>query len=113
MEADADTGAYDALSKHPRAAELAAIARSLMTAATQVKRVEHRPDHVAKLAAEMRLSREDAATPFGNALDVLQRAPEDDAERALACALAAHVVALHAPKDEEEEARLPNDLLWL
>jgi hypothetical protein len=113
MADDTEASAYDALSQHPRAAELAAIARSLMTAATQVKRVEHRPEHVAKLAAEMRLSREEAATPFGNALDVLKRGPEDDAERALACALAAHVVALHAPKDEEEATRLAGDLLWL
>jgi hypothetical protein len=113
MEDSADARAYDALSQHPRAAELAAIARSLMTAAAQVRRVDHRPEHVAKLAAEMRLSREEAATPFGNALDVLQRGPEDDAERALACALAAHVLALNAPKDDEEEGRLANDLLWL
>lgn len=113
MHVDVDERAYDALLQHPRAADLAAIARSLMTAAVQVKRAERRPDHVAKLAAEMRLGREQAATPFGNALDVLQRGPEDDAERALVCALAAHVVALHPPKDREEENRLASDLLWL
>jgi hypothetical protein len=113
MEADADARAYDALSEHPRAADLGAITRSLMTTAAQVRRVESRPQHVAKLAEEMRLPHEEAATPFGNALDVLQRGPEDDAERALACALAAHVVALYPPKDGDEERRLANDLLWL
>jgi hypothetical protein len=113
MQVDAEASAYDALSQHPRAAELAAITRSLMTAATQVKRVEQRPEHVTKLAAEMRVSREEAVTQFGNALDILQRGPEGHAERALACALAAHVVALNAPKDEEESARLAKDLLWL
>jgi hypothetical protein len=113
MEVDADARAYDALSQHPRAADLGAIARSLMTSAAQVKRVESRPEHVAKLAEEMRLAREEAATPFGNALDVLQRGPEDDAERALACALAAHVVAMYPPKDGDEERRLASDLLWL
>jgi hypothetical protein len=113
MEVPADVRAYDALSQHPRVADLAAITRSLMTAAAQVKRAELRPEHVAKLAAEMRLSRADAVTPFGNALDVLQRGPEDDAERALACGLAAHVVAMYPPKDGDEEGRLANDLLWL
>jgi hypothetical protein len=113
MEVDADARAYDALSQHPRAADLGAIARSLMTAAAQVRRVESRPEHVAKLAEEMRLTREEAGTPFGNALDVLQRGPEDDAERALACALAAHVIAIYPPKDSDEERRLAGDLLWL
>jgi hypothetical protein len=113
MQVDADARAYDALSEHPRAADLAAIARSLMTAAVQVKRVELRPEHVAKLAAEMQLTRDQAATPFGNGLDVLQRGPEDDAERALACALAAYVVEMYPPKDPDEEHRLATDLLWL
>lgn len=113
MEVDSDARAYDALSQHPRAPDLTAITRSLMTAAAQVKRIEGRPEHVAKLAAEMRLSREEATTPFGNALDVLQRGPEDAAERALACALAAHVVAMYPPKDEDDEGRLASDLLWL
>jgi hypothetical protein len=113
MQVDADARAYDALSQHPRAADLAAIARSLMTTATQVRRFERRPEHVAKLAAEMRLSHEEASTPYGNALDILQRGPEDAAERALTSALAAHVVALYPPKDHDEEDRLANDLLWL
>jgi hypothetical protein len=113
MEVPADVRAYDALSQHPRAADLVAITRSLMTAAAQVKRIELRPEHVAKLASEMRLSREDAVTPFGNALDVLQRGPEDEAQRALASALAAHVVAMYPPEDGDDESRLANDLLWL
>jgi hypothetical protein len=113
MQVEVDERAYDALLQHPRAADLAAIARSLMTAAVQVKRAERRPEHVAKLAAEMRLGRDQAGTPFGNALDVLQRGPEDDAERALVCALAAHVVALHPPRNHDEETRLASDLLWL
>ena len=113
MHVDADARAYDALLEHPRAADLAAIARSLMTGAVQANRIERRPDQVAKVAADMRLSRDQAATPFGNALDVLQRGPEDDAGRALACALAAHAVATHPPKDRDEEDRLAGDLLWL
>jgi hypothetical protein len=113
MQVDADVRAYDALSQHPRVADLTAIARSVMNAAVQVKRVERRPDHVAKLADEMRLDRDQATTAFGNALDVLQRGPEDDAERALACALAGHVVAMYPAHDGDEESRLAGDLLWL
>jgi hypothetical protein len=113
MQVDADARAYDALSKHPRAADLAAVARSLMATSVQLKRVEPRPEQVAKLASELHLSRDQAITPYGNALDVLQQGPEDDAGRALACALAAHAIATFPPKDREEEDRLANDLLWL
>ncbi len=113
MQVDADARAYDALSKHPRVADLATIARSLMTAAFQLKRIEAPREQIGKLAVEMRISREDAATPYGNALDVLQRGPEDDAGRALACALAACVVARFPPVSREEEDRLANELLWL
>lgn len=113
MEADADVRAYEALSLHPRVADLAAVTRASMTAATETRRPERQPERVTQIAGELRLSREDAATPFGNALDVLERGPEDDAERALACALAAHVVTLNPPQDRDGEDRLANDLLWL
>jgi hypothetical protein len=113
MEADANLRAYEALALHPRVADLAAMAQASMAAATETRRVERQPERVAQIAAELHLAREDAATPFGNALDVLDRGPEDDAERALACALAAHAVALHPPVDRDGEDRLANDLLWL
>jgi hypothetical protein len=113
MEVDADARAYEALSQHPRLTDLAAVTRASMTAAAEMRRPERRPERVTELAAELKLSREEAATPFGNALDVLERGPEDDAERALACALAAQVVALHPPTDRDEEDRLATDLLWL
>jgi hypothetical protein len=113
MEVDADARAYEALSQHVRLADLAALTRESMTAAAAARRPERRPERVTELANELKLSREEAATPFGNALDMLERGPEDDAERLLACALAAHVVALHPPKDRDDEDRLATDLLWL
>jgi len=113
MQVDADARAFEAVAVHPRRADLATLARSVMTAAAQVKRVGSRPDHLARLAAEMRLSRDESGTAFGNALDVLERGPEDDAQRALANALAAHAVALFPPKGPDEETRLAGDLLWL
>jgi hypothetical protein len=113
MEVDADARAYEALSQHVRLIDLTAVTRASMTGAAEARRPEGRPERVAALATELKLSREEAATPFGNALDVLERGPEDDAERALACALAAHVVALRAPGDRDDEDRLATDLLWL
>jgi hypothetical protein len=113
MEAEADTRAFDALAQHPRLADLAALTRSVMTAAAETRRPEPTPERVAELAKELGVTREAATTPFGNALDVLERGPEDDAERALACALAAQVVATQPPKERDQEARLAGDLLWL
>lgn len=113
MQADADARAFDAVSEHPRAADLAAITQAVMTAAAQVKRADGRSDQVTKLARQMHLSRDETATPFGNALDVLERGPDDDAQRALACGLAAHAVALSPPQGPEDETRLAAELLWL
>jgi hypothetical protein len=113
MEVDADARAYEALSLHPRLPDLTAMARASMTGAAEARRSERQPERMAEMAKELKLPRDEAATPFGNALDVLERGPEDAAERALACALAAHVVALHPPKERDDEDRLANDLLWL
>jgi len=113
MEVDADARAYEALSQHPRLADLAALTRASMTGASETRRAERQPERVSEMAKELKLSRDEAATPFGNALDVLERGPEDDAERALACALAGHVVALNPPRERDDEDRLANDLLWL
>ncbi len=108
-----EEGAYDALSRHPRAPDLAAIARKVMSVAAESRRGERRPEEIERLAAEVELTREAAATEFGNALDVLGRGPEDDAERALACALAAHSLALSPPKDKDDRERAATELLWL
>jgi hypothetical protein len=113
MPVDADVRAFDALSQHPRVADLTAIARSQMTAAAQTRRLERHVEQVTKLAAEMGLSHDEASTPFGNALDVLARGPEGEAERALACGLAGHVLAMYPPNGPDEESRLAGDLLWL
>jgi hypothetical protein len=113
MEADAEGRAYDALSQNPRIADLAALARAVMARTLEARRAGPQPEAVARAAAEHNIARDDAATPFGNAVDVLGRAPNGDAERALLCALAAHVVAKFPPKNREDEERLSQDLLWL
>jgi hypothetical protein len=113
MEADADSRAYDALAEHPRIADLGAVARAVIMGAAEARRPERNPERVAQLAGEHNVSRDDATTPFGNALDVLGRDPEDGAERALACALAAHALLVSPPKGADEESRLAADVLWL
>jgi hypothetical protein len=113
MGADGDVRAYDALSQHPRIADLGALAHALMTSAAEARRSGRPSRRAVDLAAERTLAREAAATAFGNALDVLDRGPSNPDERALARALAAHALATHRPKDRAEEVLAANDLLWL
>src|ERR1700678_3155239 len=117
MAADREALAYDALSHHPRLLDLAGIARALMARlageASGGRSDTARGEWVAGQAAERRLARDDAATPFGNALDVLERGPEDATARALARALAAHAIAHNPPRTGPEQERAAHDLLWL
>ncbi len=112
MGADGDVRAYDALSQHPRIADLEALAHALMTSAAEARRSGRPSRRAVDLAAERTLSRDDAATPFGNALDVLDRGPNSADERSLAHALAARALAAHRP-NAGEEVLAANDLLWL
>ena len=114
MGSDADVRAFDALGGNARLGDLVAIARTVVFAAVQARRREWADGaRVAAMAGDLKLTHEDAMTPFGDALAVLERGPEDDAERALACALWAHAVAELAPKGREEEDRVATELLWL
>jgi hypothetical protein len=113
MQVDVDDRAFEALSQHARVADLAAIARAVMSSAAVTHRAEPQPDRLAELAAKAGLTREEAATPLGNALDVLGRGPENGSERGLARALAAHAVALHPPGGPEEQERWAAEILWL
>src|SRR5262249_1862410 len=68
---------------------------------------------VTAAAEEAKIAHDDAATKFGNVLDVLGTGGEGTAERALACALWAHAVA-EAPRSRtEDEDSLAGDILWL
>jgi hypothetical protein len=68
---------------------------------------------VSAAAEEANLTRQDADTRFGNALDVLGTGGEGTAERALASALWAHAVAESPRSRTEDEDRLAGDILWL
>jgi hypothetical protein len=114
---DPELRAFDALAAHGRLADLVAIARAIATTAAEGRLSPwSNATNAAKvrtLAEEAKLTQEDSATPFGNALAVLERGPEDDAERALAKALWAHAIAEAPPKGREEEDRVATDVLWL
>ena len=114
MGSDADVRAFDALGKSTRLGDLVSITRTVVTAAALARRAEWLDAaRVAELASELKLTHEEAMTPFGDALAVLERGPEDDAERALGCALWAHTLAETPPKGRDEEDRAATDLLWL
>ncbi len=113
MQADGEARAYEALLEHARLDDLAVVAHAAMQAADQGRRADAGFESAARFAAERSLTREDAETPFGNALDVLTRGPEDDAQRALACALAAHALRARPPRDRDDEDRRATSLLWL
>src|SRR5579871_1672354 len=113
MQADAEARAYEALSAHVRGADLAAITRTVMTAAVEARSAAVDRAKVAEAATARGLEREQAGTDFGNALDVLERGPETDVERALACALAARGLASDPPKERDAQERAAGELLWL
>ena len=106
--------AFNALAKHARLGDLVTLTRELALAtATARKAFSPDKEKLEARAAELKLTKEDAATDLGNALSVLERGPEDDAERALACALYAHVLAESVPKGRDEEDKVAGDALWL
>jgi hypothetical protein len=111
---DPELRAFDALAAHARLSDLVAIVRALATTAAEGRTSPWtNPTKVRALAEEAKLQLDDAATPFGNALAVLERGPEDESERALAKALWAHAVADSPPKHPEEHDRVATDVLWL
>lgn len=110
MRANVDQRAFEALSQHPRRDDLAAIAHWVMVDSRKNGDGTSRQARIAELATERKLTREDAETPFGNALDVLARGPDGDDQRALAHALAAHGLAAQPPESHEDEATA---VLWL
>ena len=107
-------GAYESLAKSARLSDLVAVTREVVGEAARARRGG--PGFGVKVTAaadEAKLDRGEADTPFGNALEVLGRGPEDAAERALAAALWAHAVAESPRSKTEDEDVLAGDILWL
>jgi hypothetical protein len=79
-------GAFEALGDVPKPEALAELARAAVLDGAE-------GDAVRKKAEDLDLGAEDGKTPFGDAVAVLARGPEDDAERMLARALGALALA--------------------
>ncbi|MBX3230247.1 MAG: hypothetical protein KIT84_24555 [Labilithrix sp.] len=106
--------AYELVARSARLADLVALTTRIVGDAARARASDWVfTSKVSASAGEMKLTREDADTRFGNALDVLGTGGEGEAERALACALWAHAVAESPRKEAADEDRLAGDILWL
>jgi hypothetical protein len=113
MGPESDQRAFDALSKNARIADIASLAWTVMASALDGKPAETSTALALERAAALDLTRDEASTPFGNALDLLQRDPEGSAERALARALAAHALATRPLSSADDCDRAVGALVWL
>lgn len=102
--------AFDAVSALPKLSEIAKLAAAALCEPTRAPFADATTLEAAR--SELGLAREDGETPFGNAISVLERGPEDAAERALVEALAAHAIA-EAPAGDDAEGTHARDLLRL
>lgn len=106
--------AYELLARSARLADIVQLTSRIVTDAARSRAADWAfASKVSAAAGEMKLTREDADTRFGNALDVLGTGGNGEAERSLASALWAHAVAESPRKTAEEEDRLSGDILWL
>src|SRR5271170_7812224 len=113
MGADTDERAFDALAENARIGDIASLAWAVMANAIDGKPLDIGAARAIELATTLNVTRDEASTPFGNALDLLQRGPEGAAERALARALAAHALATRPLSASEDYDRRVRDLVWL
>jgi len=95
-EALGDEEAFAALAEVPKPDALASLARACLAEAVAPLSA----DAVRERAKSLELGDDDGATPFGDAIEVLARGPEDAAERQLARALGALAVAAAKQDDE-------------
>lgn len=104
--------AFAAVEAHAHKEALVSLARAVLGRMHGARKTAPDRSAAEEKAKELGLERDGCGTPFGNAADVLFRGPEDDAERKLAGALAAHVASLSDPSDDAA-TRLAEELVWL
>ena len=119
MQADSTSEVVEKLREAPDGLRLAALVRTVALASAALRR----PDLASKFhapAAETLvtlqtsgITPEQARTPYGNALSVLEHGPEGPAERQLAGALLAIGIAEQLPEGEAERDALAAELVWL
>lgn len=113
-EVQTPLAAYELLARSARLADLAGLTNRVVTEAARARSTDwFFTSKVGTIADELKLTRDDCDTRFGNVLDVLGSGGEGPSERALAAALWAHAVAETPRKRAEEEDSLAADILWL
>jgi hypothetical protein len=115
VKAAAATGgplaAYEAIARSARLPDLVAITQKVIGEASRSRRPGWDFAALVRAAADdAKVSRTDADTAFGNALDVLGSGGDGEAQRALAAGLYAHAIA-EARRDDDD--RLASEILWL
>jgi hypothetical protein len=111
-EAAPPANAFAAVEAHEKKEGIVSLARAVFgRMRSERKTAPDRPSTEEK-QKELALERDACSTPFGNAVDVLLRGPEDDAERELAGALVAHVAQLGDPSDDAA-TKLAEEIVWL
>ncbi len=108
----ADRDALAALETNPAAAAIAQLSTRVLLAAAEARSWTSGRARAGTTAADAGVSGDKVETPYGDALAVLDRGPEDDAERALARALAA-VAIRDAASGARPVDQLAGDVLWL
>jgi hypothetical protein len=108
----ADRDALAALKTNEAAAAIAQLASRVLLAAAEARSWTSGRARAGTAAADAGVQGDKVETPFGDALAVLDRGPEDGAERALARALAA-VGMREAASDARPVDQLAGDVLWL
>ncbi len=89
----ADIAAFDAIDALVRREDVAKLARESLRVGAKERGAPLEGDAVRAKIEALGLSEDDTGTDAGDVAAVLSRGPEDDAERALAGALAAHALA--------------------
>jgi hypothetical protein len=113
MAGDVDLRAFDALSENERIGDIAGVSWDFMVGAVDGKSLEERTKQLFQRTHALQLTREEATTPFGNALDILHPGPDGATEHALARALAAHAFAVRLVRSPGDYGRAAAELLWL
>jgi hypothetical protein len=112
--------AYEAIGDYPLVDELADLCLRLGQDAAAARRGDwSNAEAVRSIRAERSEAAEGgtdptaARTPFGSPWDVLERGPEDEAERALLSAIFARGVRRYLDAHGDELGKLAGDVLWL
>jgi hypothetical protein len=104
------------LAEHPHLSALTGLVRSAALAAAAARRTDFASRHASRGASVPPLpegfSREDATTPFGNVLEVLERGVTSPVEGALLGTLLA-MSAAHEPEGATEEEAFASHVTWL